>query len=230
MTTAGSTMPTRTVTPVPRADRASGEEEQVLGQPDEPIHFLQALPDRAGVFVGRPGVAERDLQSALQGRQRGAELMGRVSREAPQLGEGRIQPGQYRVQRVGQIIQLVAGASAGNPAGEIRGGDLPRLSGHCPDGGQRSACDPGASYGSQSQAKGEQGQQDLQIPPERRLHPPEGHPDLDQPGGPALPPDGQCYQPRALLPGQRHGLERLASADRVPAGLGRQWQRAAQAR
>ena len=69
------------------------------------------------IFLGRTVAAERDLDLAEQGRQRGPELVRGIAREPPLpfVGlahpvEGLVQPFQKVVERPSQLVQLVASA------------------------------------------------------------------------------------------------------------------------
>ncbi len=61
----------------------------------------------------------------LQGGERGPQLVGSVGCEAAHLGEGGLEPGEHRVQGIGQTIQLITGTSSRYTLREVLCRDAP---------------------------------------------------------------------------------------------------------
>ncbi len=103
------------------------EQQQRLGEVDRAgVDGLKAVQDLAGVVRG---VGAGHVQQRLGDRQRGAQLVRRVGREPPLLGHVRLEPGQHRVEGVGELAELVLAArqphavrerSRGRRAGGVR--------------------------------------------------------------------------------------------------------------
>ena len=78
------------------------------------------------ILLGRARGSQGDLQLALEGGQRCAQLVGRVGGETARLGEGGFEPGQHGVESVSQVVDLVVGAPTLEPPAQILGRDLAR--------------------------------------------------------------------------------------------------------
>jgi len=83
--------------------------------------------------------AQRHLDPALERGQGRAELMSRIGREAPDVGERLLQPVEHRVQRLGEMVQLVSRSAEGKAAGEILGSDATGRTRHPIHGVERGA-------------------------------------------------------------------------------------------
>ena len=95
---------------------AAAEQEQGLGQLDRPgVDRAQALVQHAVVAVG---VVAGDVEQGLRDRQRGAQLVRGVGGEPLLLGDVGLQPGQHRVEAVGQLAELVVAAFQPDPVGQ----------------------------------------------------------------------------------------------------------------
>ena len=200
-TAAGSSASARTVTPVPWARRApassasrtSGssstrvprrperrggarEEQQVLDEADQVLDLFEARVEHPAVLLGRARGAKRHLHLALERRQRRAQLVGRVRREALGLGEGRLETGQHGVERVGQVVDLVIGAPPGKPPAQILGRDLARRPRHLPHGLERPAGEDGAAGRPEADRHRHQRQERRQVARERLARAREGQP------------------------------------------------------
>lgn len=99
----------------------TAEDEQRLGEVDRPaVDGVQTVDDLVGVTV-RIGAGH--LEERLRDRQRGAQLMGGVGREPLLFGDVRLEPGEHRVEGVGEFPELVPAARQPDPVGErpVRG-------------------------------------------------------------------------------------------------------------
>ena len=63
-------------------------------------------------------VVAGDVEQRLGDRQRGAQLVGRVGGEPLLLGELGLEPGEHRVEGVGELAELVAAAREPDPMGQ----------------------------------------------------------------------------------------------------------------
>lgn len=116
----------------------AAEQEQCLGGVDRPgVDRVEAVDDPAGVLV-RVGTGQ--VEQGLRDRQRGAQLVGGVGREAPLFGHVGFEPGEHRVEGVGEFAELVLGARQSDAVGEraVRG-----QPGGLRDAGQRGEHAPG---------------------------------------------------------------------------------------
>jgi hypothetical protein len=137
--------------------------------------------------------------------------VGGIRSEPAHVRERVLQPREHAVQRLREVVQLVAGSAQHQALGEVLGGDPASGAGHRPDGLQRRAGEPGAARRRQTEAERHEHGERLQVGPERPVHVVEGHADLDEPRRPALPQrDGQ--QPEAIAAVDDHRLERRLAA------------------
>ena len=107
---------------VARAEaRVLAAEEQELGdESGQPLHLLEQVLEHLAVAFGRSRRAEGDLGLGPHRGQRGAQLVGGVGGESPDLLEGALESFDHCVEGTGQAAQLVLGASlfaGGGPAG-----------------------------------------------------------------------------------------------------------------
>ena len=113
-----------------------------------------------------------------------------VGREPAHLGEGVLQPRQHAVERVGQAVELVAGAAYRDAAGQRLGVDAARRARHLVHRPERGPRHDVAAGRGQAHAERDENQQRLQPALERLGGGPErgAHPhDLDQPLTPVAP-------------------------------------------
>ena len=85
---------------VPRAEaRVLAAEEQELGdEAGQPLDLLEQVLEHLAVASGRARRAERDLGLGPHRGQRGAQLVGGVGGESPDLLEGALEPLDHRVE------------------------------------------------------------------------------------------------------------------------------------
>jgi hypothetical protein len=81
--------------------------------------LLAGRPQRLGA---RTGVGERHLKDGPRGRQRGAQLVGRVRDEVPLGLERGLQASEQAVQRAAEFPELVVGAGQAQPLVQGGGG------------------------------------------------------------------------------------------------------------
>ena len=94
-------------------------------------------------------VPQGELELGPQQRQRRTQLVPRVGHEVTLALERVLEPGQHLVQRLGEPVQLVAGAAKLQAPGEVLGRDAPGGARHLVDRLQRLAGDERAAQGSQ---------------------------------------------------------------------------------
>ena len=97
---------------------ATGD-QQVLGEPDEPIDFFELLGQDLAIFRGRSLGPQGDLQASLERGEGRAELVRGVGREAAHRPEGALEAAEHLVECVGQPIELVASLDDGDSSREL---------------------------------------------------------------------------------------------------------------
>ena len=132
----------------------SGDDQQVLGQPDQVIGLLGRPPDRFPELLGgaRPGPSE--LQLATEDRQRCSELVARVIDEPAFVLHGARDAIEHRVERLAQPSDLVLGSRHGQPTLDVRRGDRGRISTHPLHGLERATGQEPSSPAHQTQCDG----------------------------------------------------------------------------
>ena len=99
----------------------AAQQEQRFGEVDRlGVDGGEALDQ---LVIGAVGVAAGDVEQGLRGRQRGAQLVRRVGREPLLLGDVRLEPREQPVDRVGEVLQLVAGPGEGEAFVQVALGD-----------------------------------------------------------------------------------------------------------
>ena len=88
---------------------APGQQQQVVGEPGQPLGFGAGAAHRGGQVVPAAAGTRRQLQLAAQHRQRGAQLVAGVGDEGPLPGQRPLQPAEQVVHRAGQGGDLIAG-------------------------------------------------------------------------------------------------------------------------
>src|SRR5437899_4174144 len=111
------------------------------------VDLFQARREHLAVLGGRPIGAQRHLEAAAQGGERGAQLMGGIGGEAPELREGGFESREHLVQRLREMVQLIPRAVTGQALAEIFGADPARRAGDRVETGQRGAGGEGAAGG-----------------------------------------------------------------------------------
>ena len=101
-----------------------GEQQQILGQPDQPVGLLGGLVDRLDERFTAATRPRRELELRAQDRQRGAQLVPGVGDETALPVQGLLQPGEQRVDGGAQRCDLVAGRGDPQPPVEIPVADL----------------------------------------------------------------------------------------------------------
>jgi hypothetical protein len=85
----------------------AAQEEQRFRQVDRPrVHEVESLDELDGVAVR---VVSSHVEQCLCDRQRGAQLVGGVRRKPLLFGDMGLQPGKHRVERIGELAELVIG-------------------------------------------------------------------------------------------------------------------------
>jgi hypothetical protein len=97
--------------------------DQLLLLPPEPQDLVAG--GAQGVDARRR-VAQRHLQHRPLGRQRGAQLVGRVGDEMPLRLERGLQPREQVVEGLAEPAELVIAIPSPQPPAQVRGGDVPR--------------------------------------------------------------------------------------------------------
>ena len=145
---------TSSVGPGPRSERARVSSASISSSDlSTAAPIAASTGSSCAARGGWPGRGDVD-QSAHLGQRR-AQLVRRVGHEPALAGERRLQPGEHRVEGVGQFLQLIGRPGQGQPLAQVLlGGGLRRRG----DGGQRpqhAAADrpaePGCQHGAQAQ-------------------------------------------------------------------------------
>ena len=132
----------------------AAEEQELLGQPGQPLDLLQHVLQDPAILLRVAGRAERDLGGVPHHGQRSPQLVGRVGGEPADLLERPLQPRDHAVERPGQPAQLVVGVGDLQPPVEPGGGDLVGRGGHPVDRGQGLAGQQIAAPQRQARASG----------------------------------------------------------------------------
>lgn len=118
----------------PLAGAAQGQ--QGLSEVDSSgVHGVQALDEYGGVAM----VLARDIEQGLRYRQRSAQLVGGVGREALLLGDLRFEPAEHRVEAVRQLPDLVLPTTHRDPVRERPGRRHPGRLGDAIERGEHPA-------------------------------------------------------------------------------------------
>jgi hypothetical protein len=133
--------------------------------------------------------------------------VGGVGGEAAHLAEGPLEATQHLVERLRQIVQLVAAAARGHPLGQVFGGDPTGRARHQIDRSERRPRDQGATHRGEGQPHRHRGQQDHEVAVKSVLGAGQRDADLHEPRGPHAVHHGQGQDPRALSAGQLQRLE-----------------------
>ena len=100
----------------------AAEQKQCVSEVDRSgVDGVEALDELAAVAVR---VVAGHVEERLRDRQRGAQLVRRVGGEPPLLGYVRLEPCEQAVDRVGEILQLVARSGEREALVQIALGDL----------------------------------------------------------------------------------------------------------
>src|SRR5207249_4795715 len=75
----------------PHAGFDGAQREQVRRYPSEPLRLLERVEEAVAIAVWGTSARERDLEMGPQGRDRRAQLVGRIRREATQVADRRLQ-------------------------------------------------------------------------------------------------------------------------------------------
>ena len=95
----------------------AGDQEQVLGEPRQPLRLLGGGAQCLLELRGRARAAQGELELGAQQRERRAQLVARVGEEAPLVLERGVQASEHVVQRRREPRDLVAGGRDGQPCG-----------------------------------------------------------------------------------------------------------------
>src|SRR5262252_1332342 len=106
------------------------EEQEILGEPGQVFHLLEAGAENATIFFGRALGAEGDFDLTLERGEGRAQLVRRVGGEATRLGEGSLEAGEHGVEGIREMIDLVLGAATAEPTPQVLRGDLACRAGH----------------------------------------------------------------------------------------------------
>ena len=82
---------------------------------------LIGLQDGSLQVRGRGGRKAQGIEPGAQPRQGGAQIMGDVVRHLPQTGHEGLDAGEHGVEAQGELVEIVAGAVAGDPATKVPG-------------------------------------------------------------------------------------------------------------
>ena len=84
-----------------------GDQEQVVGEPREPLRLLGGRAERALELLARARPAQREVELRAQQRERRPQLVARVGDEAALVLEGRVEAREHLVQRRREPRDLV---------------------------------------------------------------------------------------------------------------------------
>jgi hypothetical protein len=135
----------------------------------------------------------------LSTRQRRSQLVRGVHGKPPDVREGRLEPGEHRVQGLGQVIQLVGRPAERQALGQVLRADPSRRARHRLHRPERGAGEPGAPDQRQPEAQRHHDRERLHIAGQRPIDVGEGRADLDEPR--RLLRDRNREQPHALPAG-----------------------------
>ena len=94
----------------------AAEQQQCLGEVDRPgVDGVEAVDELVGVAVR---IVAGDFEQGLRGRQWRAQFVGGVGREPLLFGNVRFEPGEHRVEAVGELAELVVAAREPDPMRE----------------------------------------------------------------------------------------------------------------
>jgi hypothetical protein len=106
-------------------------------------HAAECVARDRGIVGG--AIAQRDFRDGAHRRQRRAQLVRRVGREAPQSIERRLEPSEHAVERDGHAVELVGFAAYRQSLAQAIDRDALRGLGQHAHGRQQSAGEPGAA-------------------------------------------------------------------------------------
>jgi hypothetical protein len=200
------------------------EQEEILRESDQLLDFLEARAEHVAIFRRRPVGAQGHLDPALEHRQGRAQLVRRVDGEAPHVGEGGLEPREHRVERLGQVIELVGRPAERQPPREVLGADPPGRPRHRFHRTERGAGEPGAADQREPEPQRHHDGQGLHVAGERPVDVGEGGADLDEPRGRRLLREWDGQKTHALAVRERDRLERRLARAPPLARRGRQRQ------
>jgi len=94
----------------------AGDEQQVVGERDQPVGLFCGGPDRGFEFLPGAGLSEREVELGAQQRERRAQLVTGLGDEQAFVLERRLEPPEHVVQRLGEARDLVPTARDRKPA------------------------------------------------------------------------------------------------------------------
>ena len=115
----------------------SREHQEIFREAGEMLGLLRGASQRRLELLGCPGSSRRQIQLGLQDRDRGPKLVARIVDEATLPFERRFDPVEHRVQRGGELCDLVVGRRRRQPSIEVGAGDRGGLSLHPLHGAKR---------------------------------------------------------------------------------------------
>jgi hypothetical protein len=193
----------------------AGDQQQVVGEPGEPVDLLRGPADRLAELVLRLRVAQRQLELRAQQRERRTQLVARVGDEVALAAEGGLQAAEHLVQGLAQPLDLVPRLRHREPLARGLRGDRRRPPPHPLDRAQRGAGEQVARRGGQDE-RDRTGDQQLVPEARERLPVVLARGADDEHEAPAVATDRRREQPRGLVQAGRPG----AVAERRPASRG----------
>ncbi len=209
------------------------EQQQVLGDPGEPVGLDRGGAERLLELGDRPLPPQRQVELRPQQRERRPQLVARVGDEAALVLDGGLDPRQHLVQRPAEPGDLVLAGRHGQPAPGRLGGDPGGLAAHLVDRPERGAGEPPAGErGEQERDRardeelGQETRDGLVLRLERRRDRDDAAVDAPGPGGdpPVARAAGQMPFEQQRLPGRRplpapaRDEHRAGAADDPPRG------------
>ena len=149
-------------------------------------------------------MAQRKLELCPQKRQRGPQLVSGVGDEPALTLEPGLEPGEHRVQRLPEALDLVTGVGHGQALARRRGRDRRRPPAHRVDLAQRQAREQIAGQGCQHE-RDRPGDQELVPQPPQGLGPVLAGRSDHQHEPPAAAHNGRRQQPRRLIQAGQRG-------------------------
>ena len=171
------------------------------------------------VFLRRALGAKGHFDLSLERGEGRAQLVRRVRREAARLGEGRLQAGQHRIERVDEMIDLILGPAPGEPSTQILGGDLTRGPGHVPHGAEGAAGDHEAAHHGEGDGHRHECEKRGEVAGQRIAQASERSRDLDDLDATAVSEHGDGEEPHRSAPWILERLEGTTALRGIGAGL-----------
>ncbi len=146
----------------------ASDEEQRLGELREPIDLLGRSLQRRSQLRLVLAVPERELELRAQERERRPQLVAGVRDEGALAEQRSLEPGEHRVERVSEPLDLVPRPRHGQPLARPLGRDRRRPAPHRLDRSEREPCEDVARQGRQ-QERDRAGDQELVAQASQRL-------------------------------------------------------------